>query len=154
MKTFETVRSCGVGFNVWENMNADGKSSGKYEYTSLLGNDKKTLFRLLPSKLRIVIHEETCSTVIKIWEDYYNLYTMIGKEDFSHQDIGIYFDAAKAWIQLFVSLSARRKGYTRARVTPYMHPMEYHVPHFFNLHRTIFWGQGEERTMMSPGLWS
>ena len=33
----ETIRSCGVSFNIWQK-NDDGKSSGKYECTSLLGN--------------------------------------------------------------------------------------------------------------------
>ena len=37
LKTFiETVRSCGVSFSVWQKMNADGKSAGKYECKSLL----------------------------------------------------------------------------------------------------------------------
>ena len=35
----ETIRLCGVSFNIWQK-NDDGKSSGKYEHTSLLGNDK------------------------------------------------------------------------------------------------------------------
>lgn len=39
-------------------------------------------------------------------------------------------------MELFVSLSAKRKGYTRVRVTPYMHTMVYHI---------LFSGQGVEK---------
>lgn len=37
----KTVRSCGVSFDIWEKTNADGKGSGQYDFTSLLGSDKK-----------------------------------------------------------------------------------------------------------------
>ena len=34
-----TIRSCGVSFDIWEKTNADGKGSGQYDFTSLLGSD-------------------------------------------------------------------------------------------------------------------
>ena len=41
-KLIATMRSCGVSFDaVWEQRNADGKASGKYDWTSLLDSDKK-----------------------------------------------------------------------------------------------------------------
>ena len=40
------------------------------------------------------------------------------------------FDEGKAWIDLFCSLRGERPGYTRARITPYMHTIAYHL-HFF-----------------------
>ena len=36
------IRSCGIGFEIWEKTNADGKGSATFDLTSLLGNDKKT----------------------------------------------------------------------------------------------------------------
>jgi hypothetical protein len=75
-----TVRSCGVSFNIWQKKNADGKSSGKYDCTSLLGNDKKILLHVLPGKLRMAIQEETCDTVIKLWSDFNELYKIISKK--------------------------------------------------------------------------
>ena len=50
----KTVSSCGVSFNVWENKNSDGKGSGTYEFTSLLGNDRKKSPEELPPKLTVV----------------------------------------------------------------------------------------------------
>ena len=117
-KLISTVRSCGVSFNIWQKKNADGKLSGEYECTSLLGNDKKILLHILPTKLQTVIQEESCNMVIKIWEDFHDLYKTISKSNPSSEDVNTYFEKAKAWVKLFVSLSGKRKGYTRARVTP------------------------------------
>ena len=41
------IRSCGISFSVWEKGNADGKGSGLYDFSSLMGSDKKTLLKLL-----------------------------------------------------------------------------------------------------------
>ena len=62
------ICSCGVSFSVWERQNADGKGSGVYDFTSLMGSDKKILLEKLPSKLEGVITPATSSTVIKIWK--------------------------------------------------------------------------------------
>ena len=53
---------------------------------------------------------------------------------------------ATRWINIFTSLGGRRLGYERARVTPYMHSMVYHVPRFMEKHQGIkkFTGQGKE----------
>ena len=148
-KLGQAIRSCGVSFNIWQKQSADRKPSGKYEWTSLLGNDKKILLRVLPEKLRMIIQEETCDTVISIWENFSKLYQTITKDNPTVEDIQNYFDNAKAWIELFLSLSGKRKGYSRTRVTPYMHIMVYHVPHFLDLYKTVkmFTGQGVEKTM-------
>lgn len=39
-KLIQVIRSCRISFDVWEQRNADGKASGKYDWTSLLGTDK------------------------------------------------------------------------------------------------------------------
>ena len=40
------INSLGITFSVWEKNNADRKGSGTYDWTSLMGSDKKKL--LLP----------------------------------------------------------------------------------------------------------
>ena len=69
-KLAETINSCGVTFNVWEKKNADGKGSGTVDWTSLMGDEKRKLLKLLPDKLAEQtdgIHQDTASIVIKIW---------------------------------------------------------------------------------------
>ena len=141
-----TIRSCGVSFQVWQKSNADGKP-GKYECTSLLGNDKKKLLKFLPNKLRMAIQEDSADIVIKIWQDFNELYQIITQVNPTTQDIQDYFVRAKNWVQLFLSLAGKRKGYDRARVTPYMHAMVYHIPKFLTNYQTVkvFTGQGVER---------
>ena len=136
-----------MSFDIWEKKNADGKGSGTYDFTSLLGTDKKKLMRELPSELDGVIRPDTSNTVKQIWEDFRGIYSIITNISPSVDSISSYFEKAKAWIDLFTSLRDRRKGYTRLRVTPYMHAMAYHVPEFLNRFQTVklFTGQGVEK---------
>ncbi len=61
-------RSCGISFNVWEKTDADGRGSGIYDFTSLVGADKKKLLEILPSKLDGVITPATSVTIITLWK--------------------------------------------------------------------------------------
>ena len=54
----KAIRSCRISFEIWEKTNADGKGSGQYDCTSLLGSDKKKLLKDLPSKLPGVIQSD------------------------------------------------------------------------------------------------
>ena len=77
-KLVTTIRSCGVGFDVWEPKNpADKKSSGTCEFTSLLGIDKKKLLKFLPEKLPTVLRPNTCSDLCRLWADFRYLYNEI-----------------------------------------------------------------------------
>ena len=51
------------------------------------------------------------------------------------------------WIELFCSLRQSRPEYTKARVTPYMQIMCYHVPFFIKKYSCFkkFTGQGVEK---------
>ena len=62
------INSCGVCFNVWEKRNADGKGSGCFDFTSLMGSDKKILLQNLPIKLDGVVKPGTKDTVISMWK--------------------------------------------------------------------------------------
>ena len=55
---------------MWEKSNGDGKGSGIYDFTSLMGSDKKLFLKKLPENLHGVIKPETSATVIQIWRVY------------------------------------------------------------------------------------
>ena len=40
-KLVEAISSSGFSFSIWEKRNADGMASGLYEWTSMVGNEKK-----------------------------------------------------------------------------------------------------------------
>ena len=63
----KAIRNCGVSFNIWEKSNGDGKGSGLYDFTSLMGSDKKLLLKKLPDNLQGAIRPETSATVVQIW---------------------------------------------------------------------------------------
>ncbi|KAJ7384006.1 hypothetical protein OS493_024017 [Desmophyllum pertusum] len=151
IKTLQsTVRSCGISFDIWEKTNADGKGSGQYDFTSLLGSDKNKLLATLPQKLVTCTHEDTCQTVIQIWEDFHELYTIVTDKNPCPDTIDLYFTKAKNWINLFTSLRDVRLGYKRAAVTPYMHSLVYHIPIFLKNFKSVklFTGQGVEKITM------
>lgn len=64
----KAVNDCGLTFNVWEKMNADGKASGVHNFTSLMGSDKKLLMKNLPEMLKGVFKADIEETIIKIWK--------------------------------------------------------------------------------------
>lgn len=41
-----------------------------------------------------------------------------------------FYCKAKAWVSLFTSLGGISPDYVKAKVTPYMHAMVYHLPRF------------------------
>ena len=60
------IQQCGVCFRVWERRDADGKPSGKYDWTSLMGEDMKVL-RLLPTQFN-TLRADICQTMESIWK--------------------------------------------------------------------------------------
>ena len=52
--------------------------------------------------------------------------------------------------KLIISLRGKRKGYEKAKITPYIHAMVYHIPKFLKSHNSvkIFTGQGVEKKMI------
>ncbi|PFX15033.1 hypothetical protein AWC38_SpisGene20771 [Stylophora pistillata] len=45
----EAINNIGIPFSIWEKKNADGKGSGSYDWTSLIGSDKEKLMDFLPA---------------------------------------------------------------------------------------------------------
>lgn len=66
-----TICNCGVSFNVWEKPNADGRASGVFDWTSLMGRDKKILLEKLPSKLYDILTPDTSGVIIQLWKVQY-----------------------------------------------------------------------------------
>jgi hypothetical protein len=143
----DVIRSCGVSFDIWEKTNADKKGSGLYDFTSLLGSDKKKLLKKLPEKLDGVIPPLCESTVKTLWEKFSIVYSIVTCKTPSEEMIADYFHKAQEWVKLFVSLRDKAIGYKKANVTPYIQAMVYHVPIFFQKFKTvkIFTGQGVEK---------
>ena len=67
-KAVDAINKCGVSFQVWEKKNADGKGSGTYDWTSLMGNEKKLLLRTFPEHFSSLLRQDTAKTVEKIWK--------------------------------------------------------------------------------------
>ncbi|XP_028418693.1 uncharacterized protein LOC114544180 [Dendronephthya gigantea] len=143
------INELGITFAIWEKRNADGKGSGSYDWTSLVGSEKKKLIQLLPLQLetRDILFPETRSTIVKLWRDFGSLYKLINTSE-RHDNLFLdIFQQSKQFIELFCSLGGSRLGYNKARVTPYMHSLAYHVPIFIRDHISFkqFTGQGVER---------
>ncbi len=125
-----TIRSCGISFEIWEKSNADGKGSGHYDFTSLLGPDKKKLLKELPEKLEGLIRPMAAIETKIVWIKFSIIYSIVTCKTPSEEMITAYFCKAQEWINSFVKLGDKCVGYTRSKVTPYMHAMVYHVPTF------------------------
>ncbi len=76
-KLINTIGSCGISFDVWEKRDADRKSSGRHDWTSLLGSDKKRLLAELLPKLVDVLHQDTVQGVINIRQGFESVYKVI-----------------------------------------------------------------------------
>lgn len=148
-KTVEHIKSLGISFDVWEEKNADGRASGKYKWTSLTGNDKKKLLKEFPKNegtLGLFQSQELGHKVIENWHKFGELYAIINYWS-PEQDPSMFHLSAVAWVNLFLSLNGKMKGYERKRVTPYMHILVAHVPNLLEMYKSVkvFTGQGVEK---------
>ena len=64
----EAISSSGVSFNIWEKRNADGTASGLYEWTSMVGNEKKKVLKSLPDKFTHLLPTESADTITQVWK--------------------------------------------------------------------------------------
>ena len=58
---------------------------------------------------------------------------------------------AANWVNLYTSLGGKSFGYEKARVTPYMHAMVYHVPRFMERNKGVKKFTGQGNVNFSPG---
>ena len=89
----------------------------------------------------------------KIWATVDEIYAIVTSKTPSEQDMGSYFEKAKGWVNLFISLHDKRIGYKRENVTAKMHAV-YHIPKFFEAHKSVklFTGQGVEKNDMARNI--
>ena len=141
------MNDLGITFSTWYRKNADGSRSNIVEYTSYVGVHKKLLLCKLPSILAKYLYPDTAEIVYKVWNDFKMYYDFITDSNLESTSADEAFNKAKIWIELFCSLRQRRPGYTRTRVTPYVHIMCYHVPFFIKQYGCFkkFTGQGVEK---------
>ena len=69
------ARECGVTFRVWECRDPYGKPSGKYDFTSLMGEDMKKILSLLPSHFNSLLRTEISDSMAQLWNGIYVQYT-------------------------------------------------------------------------------
>eukprot|EP00731_Ephydatia_muelleri_P037435 Em0470g1a len=97
--------ACGIHQELWSLIYylESESSDGKVEWTSLTGEAKKKVLKLLlPSKMKdIPLPNAFLDDVVQLWK-------------------------AKRWIQLFLRIKS--DGHQKKFVTPYFHVMVYHVP--------------------------
>ena len=143
-----SIKGIGISFSIWEKKNADGKGSGSFEWTSLIGSDKK-LMELLPAQLegKDILFPETKDTVIQLWSDLHDLYKTIRDYNTNAEQYLHVSQRGKNFTNLFCSLADKRIKYGKDRVTPYMHTLPYHVPLIIHRFSTMkqFTGQGVEK---------
>jgi hypothetical protein len=135
-KLLEQIRKCGLTFNIWQCKDKDA-----VDWTSLRGNDRRTLFEKFPPMITDLLSGEEGEIIQKLWEDFYLIYKLInsdGNPDIVHQK-------AKKWVDTF--LQVKSDGHQRKNITPYIHIMVYHIPQLMRLHGGIkrFTGQGLEK---------
>ncbi|XP_065182417.1 uncharacterized protein LOC135813127 [Sycon ciliatum] len=144
------ISACGVSFSVWEKTNADGSGSGRLDFTSLMGPDKKILLQNLPEKLEGsgALNADTENDVLLMWTTFNDIYANLGKEEFTDGEITQLEEKMKTWIKRFCELGFTAPGFGKKRVTPYIHAMLFHCPdiirRFGNLKQ--FTGNGVEKT--------
>jgi len=63
----QKVKECGVTFRVWQKRDSDGKLSGTYDWTSLMGTDMKKVLKHLPFKFGELLEENLQATTSQIW---------------------------------------------------------------------------------------
>ncbi len=138
----DMINSIGISYRVWEK-SEKGKTSE--QKTSLTGTAKLKLLQELPDKLMSsdLLHENTKQQICQLWKDFLKLYSIINHGPLP--DPQELFKQCKKWILDYQTIGKKRLGYET--VTPYMHILVYHIPHFTSLHGTLakFSGQGVEK---------
>lgn len=138
-----TIRSLGVSFNVWK-----AAETKKYEWTSLLGGEKRIILKKLPDQFSKILPPERVPTVKKLWTGFSELLDMVNKLQPTDLDINDLQEKAKNWATLMTSMAGSGVGYLHETIiTPYMHALVFHVPTMIRMHGSLrqFSGQGVEK---------
>ncbi|KAJ7371102.1 hypothetical protein OS493_027790 [Desmophyllum pertusum] len=137
----EAVRSLGVSLRVY-------KVNEKWEWTSLLGGDKKILLRKLPDLFEKILPAHRVEKTRQLWVNFRELLESLNKENISEDDITAFETKALKWGKDMVAMSGSGPGYQHTVIiTPYMHSLVFHVPVMMKKHGSMrqFSGQGVEK---------
>jgi hypothetical protein len=111
-------------------------NNGKWNWTSLMGPDKKKVLQHFP--VTQFISGKRGEDIQKLWHDFYNLYMILRRPDLTDSEINNFEIKVKEWIYLFcrpnqgqINSSSQILGlYKKEDVTPYMHVFSQHIPEF------------------------
>jgi hypothetical protein len=113
-----------------------GNVRGNWNWTSLMGSDKKKMLQHFPvsefiSGTRGIIIEN-------LWKEFYRLYKIMRKPIYTEDEISKFEEDVKKWVKTFCQPTTGRMNdaaaihglYRKEDVTPYMHMLTMHVPFF------------------------
>ncbi|GES86279.1 hypothetical protein GLOIN_2v1810931 [Rhizophagus clarus] len=90
----QTMKTIKVHFEFFKS-----KSHGKWEWTLLMGSDKKKVLQYFPvSQFILGKHDED---IEKLWRDFYGLYVVLRKPFLTNSEIDDFEIKVKQWIYLF-----------------------------------------------------
>ena len=112
------------------------KSKSHWDWTSLMGPDKKKVLQHFP--ITNFISGERGEDIQKLWRDFYDLYIVLRKPNITDSEINDFEIRAKQWTCLFcrpnqgqINSASQIPGlYKKEEVTPYMHVFSQHIPEF------------------------
>ncbi|PKC54671.1 hypothetical protein RhiirA1_476867 [Rhizophagus irregularis] len=129
----QTMKSIQVYFEFFKSQ------GGKWDWTSLMGPDKKKVLQHFP--VTNFISGRRGEDIQKLWRDFYDLYMFIRRTDLKDSEIDNFEIKVKEWIYLFcrpnqgqINSSSQVPGlYRKEDVTPYMHVFSQHIPEFLRI---------------------
>ncbi|RIB28565.1 hypothetical protein C2G38_2137290 [Gigaspora rosea] len=112
-------------------------TSSKWNWTSLMGTDKKKMLEKFPVAQFITgIRGENIEV---LWREFYRLYKVLRQSQLTDQEIYQFKVDAENWVrafcrpsQGFINSSLNFGHYRKADVTPYMHVFAKHIPLFMH----------------------
>ncbi|GET59493.1 hypothetical protein GLOIN_2v1828103 [Rhizophagus irregularis DAOM 181602=DAOM 197198] len=128
----QTMKSIKVHFEFFKSRS----NSGKWDWTSLMGPDKKKVLQHFP--IVNFISGKRGEEIQKLWRDFYDLYLVLRSPNLTYSEIDNFENKAKQWIKLFCRPSQGQMNsasqipglYRKEDVTPYMHVFSQHIPEF------------------------
>jgi hypothetical protein len=111
-------------------------TGGKWNWTSLMGPDKKRVLEHFP--VSQFISGIRGQDIEKLWREFFRLYKIIRKPLLSDQEIDTFEIDAKNWIRTFYRATEGHLNstlqipglYRKQDVTPYMHVFAQHIHQF------------------------
>ncbi|PKC55555.1 hypothetical protein RhiirA1_475402 [Rhizophagus irregularis] len=128
----QTMKSIKIHFEFFKSRS----SGGKWDWTSLMGPDKKKVLQYFP--IINFIPEKRGKNIQKLWHDFYDLYLVLRSPNLTNSEIDNFENKVKQWIKLFcrpsqgqINSSSQIPGlYRKEDITPYMHVFSQHIPEF------------------------